>query len=173
MKKASQLKQKTPKRQKKVSKRPEKEKGARTRSLWLEILFLVTLGTFAFAAVGHWLERDDGIVLRLSNPVDVELGFVIQASAFIVDNDPYDPNLIDDFERGAYLWNADDDIALATAEITADDPLAIPGQDAFDINANHLPLRSLTFVTPVTALTVIAPRTNVSPLNVLAMAINS
>jgi beta-glucanase (GH16 family) len=75
---------------------------------------------------------DKRIVLRLSNPVDVELGFIRQASALIRDNDPFDPNLLDDFERGAFLWHADDDIVLETPEIAASDPMAVPGQDAFE-----------------------------------------
>jgi len=75
-------------------------------------------------------EGDERIVLRLSNPVGAEPGFITQASAFIVDNDPFDRYLLDDFERGAYLWNtANDEIALSATEIAAGDVLARPGQD--------------------------------------------
>ncbi|MDH3643081.1 MAG: family 16 glycosylhydrolase [Gammaproteobacteria bacterium] len=77
-------------------------------------------------------EPAERIVLRLSNPVDVDPGFITQASAFIVDDDPFDPNLLDDFERGAYLWQADDALVLETPEIAAGDPVARPGQDAFE-----------------------------------------
>jgi beta-glucanase (GH16 family) len=77
-------------------------------------------------------EGDERIVLRLSNPVDVELGFIRQASAFVVDNDPFDPNLLDDFEQGAYLWSAHDGLVLNTPEIFSSDALARPGQDAYE-----------------------------------------
>ena len=75
---------------------------------------------------------DKRIVLRLSNPADVELGFIRQASALIRDNDPYDPNLLDDFERGAFLWDTTGDVRLETPEIAAGDPLAVPGQGAYE-----------------------------------------
>jgi hypothetical protein len=61
-------------------------------------------------------EGDERFALRLSNPVDVELEFPMQASGIIIDNDPYDPNLLDDFETGAYLWWADSGLTLATPE---------------------------------------------------------
>jgi beta-glucanase (GH16 family) len=71
------------------------------------------------------------VVLRLSNFVDVGPGFGTQGSALIIDIDPYDPYLLDDFERGAYLWNSDH-VTLNTPEINAGDPLALPGQAAFE-----------------------------------------
>ncbi|MEZ4709847.1 MAG: family 16 glycosylhydrolase [Caldilineaceae bacterium] len=77
-------------------------------------------------------EGDERIVLRLSNLVDVAPGSITQASAFIVDNDAYDPTLIDDFEQGAYLWHADEGATLNTPEIAAGDMLAVPGQDAYE-----------------------------------------
>jgi beta-glucanase (GH16 family) len=75
------------------------------------------------------LER---IALRLSNPVDVEPGFITQASGFILDNDPFDPNLLDDFEQGAYLWDADSGLLLDTPELFSGDALARPGQDTYE-----------------------------------------
>ena len=77
-------------------------------------------------------EGDERVILRLSNPVDVAAGTVMQAAGTIVDNDPLDPTLIDDFERGAYLWAAHDNVTLATPEIAAGDPLAVPGQGAYE-----------------------------------------
>ncbi len=71
------------------------------------------------------------VILRLSNLVDVA-GIITQGSAIIVDNDVYDPNLIDDFERGAYLLNATGGATLTTPEIAAGDPMAIPGQGAYE-----------------------------------------
>ncbi len=75
---------------------------------------------------------DKRVVLRLSNLTDVAPGFITQASALIIDNDPYDPYLLDDFERGAYLWQADDAVTLETPEIASGDPLAIPGQGPYE-----------------------------------------
>lgn len=46
------------------------------------------------------LER---IVVRLTNPVGVEGGG--QGSILVEDDDAYDPDLIDDFENGAFLWD--------------------------------------------------------------------
>ena len=93
-------------------------------------------------------EGNERIALRLSNPVNAELGFFMQASAFIVDNDPFDPNLLDDFEGGAYLWWADDTLTLNAPEIWAGSPLARPGQDAYE----HI----LDVSTPIAVDTVVA-----------------
>jgi beta-glucanase (GH16 family) len=77
-------------------------------------------------------EGDERIILRLTNPVDVAAGFATQASAFITENDPYDSDLIDDFERYPYLWENSDNVTLSNPELTDTDPLARPGQDAFE-----------------------------------------
>ena len=53
---------------------------------------------------------DKQIVIRLTNPVDVERGPLFQGSVLIEDNDDFDPKLLDDFEQGAYLWSADDEV---------------------------------------------------------------
>ena len=76
-------------------------------------------------------DGDKTAVLRLSNPVDIDTGFVTQAVLIIVDDDPLDPNLIDDFERGAYLWDGYN-VTLSTPEIAAGDPLAVPGQGDYE-----------------------------------------
>ena len=75
---------------------------------------------------------DKRIILRLSNPVDVATGFATQSSAFITENDPYDPNSIDDFERFPDLWESSDNVTLSNPELIDSDPLARPGQDAFE-----------------------------------------
>ena len=77
-------------------------------------------------------EGDERIILRLENPVDVAPGFAMQASAFITENDPYDPDLIDDFELGDYLWESSDNVSLSNPELLDSDPLARPGQDAYE-----------------------------------------
>jgi beta-glucanase (GH16 family) len=91
---------------------------------------------------------DKRIALRLTNPVDVERGSLFQASAIIRNDDPFDPNLLDDFEQGAFLWQSDDDVELTTPEIAAGDPLAVPGQGAFE--------RVLEVFTPVAVDIVVA-----------------
>ena len=52
-------------------------------------------------------EGDEQIVIRLTNPVDVERGALFQGSVLIADNDPFDPDLLDDFEQGAFLWDSE------------------------------------------------------------------
>jgi predicted outer membrane repeat protein len=77
-------------------------------------------------------EGDERVILRLSNPVDVAPGFTMQAAATIVDNDNYDPLLIDDFERYPYLWDASTGVTLTNPEFAAGDALALPGQGAYE-----------------------------------------
>ncbi|MFT5194280.1 MAG: beta-glucanase (GH16 family) [Candidatus Promineifilaceae bacterium] len=77
-------------------------------------------------------EGDERIVLRLSNIVNAEAGFATQASAFIIENDAYDPNLIDDFENGVFMWETSGNLTLSNPELASNDPLARPGQDALE-----------------------------------------
>jgi beta-glucanase (GH16 family) len=77
-------------------------------------------------------EPTERLILRLSNPVDVPLGAVPQASASIIDNDPYDPLLLDDFESYPYLWVSSDAVTLDNPELAAGDPVAVPGQGDFE-----------------------------------------
>ncbi|MFN2241934.1 MAG: family 16 glycosylhydrolase, partial [Anaerolineae bacterium] len=77
-------------------------------------------------------DGDKTAILRLANPVDIALGFLTQSVLVILDEDPPDPTLIDDFERGAYLWTTHGKVTLATPEIAAGDPLAVPGQGAYE-----------------------------------------
>jgi beta-glucanase (GH16 family) len=74
-------------------------------------------------------EGEERIVLRLSNPVDVELGST-QARALIVDNEVFDPLLLDDFEKGAFLWETDGPVTIGTER--AEGPSARPEQDAVE-----------------------------------------
>lgn len=76
-------------------------------------------------------DGDKTAILRLSNPVDVAPGFLTQAVLVIEDDDPLDETLLDDFERGAYLWDAQG-VSLSTPEVAAGDPLALPGQAAYE-----------------------------------------
>jgi beta-glucanase (GH16 family) len=71
-------------------------------------------------------------ILRLSNPVDVALGYVTQAVLVILDDDPLDPNLIDDFETFPYLWAVDKKANYTNLEIGADDLFTLPGQGDYE-----------------------------------------
>ena len=72
---------------------------------------------------------DKQIVIRLTNPVDVERGALFQGSVLIDDNDDFDPKLLDDFEQGAYLWSADDEVTLTTPDVEKGEAMARPEQD--------------------------------------------
>jgi len=79
------------------------------------------------------IKRDGNktVILRLFDPVDIPLGAQFQARVEILDDEVFDPNLIDDFERGAFLWDSYN-VTLITPEIAAGDPMAIPGQGAYE-----------------------------------------
>ncbi len=69
------------------------------------------------------------VVIRLTNPVDVERGALFQGSVLIDDNDPFDPKLLDDFEQGAFLWDTEGPAALEAVRTESSDADARPGQD--------------------------------------------
>ena len=77
-------------------------------------------------------EGDEQIIIRLTNPVDVERGALFQGSALIRDNDPFDPDQIDDFEQGAFLWESEGPVEVAVQRIEAGGPDERPGQDAVE-----------------------------------------
>jgi beta-glucanase (GH16 family) len=77
-------------------------------------------------------EDTERLILRLTNPVDIALGGVFQASASIINDDPYDPRLLDDFERAPDMWDTAGDLSLATPEIASDDPEALPDQSGYE-----------------------------------------
>jgi beta-glucanase (GH16 family) len=72
------------------------------------------------------------IILYLSDAAGALLGPVFKARIDIEDDEEYDPNLIDDFEKGTYLWRSSDNLTLSNPEIAAGDPLALPGQGAYE-----------------------------------------
>ena len=74
-------------------------------------------------------EGDEQIVIRLTNPVDVERGALFQGSVLIDDNDPFDPKLLDDFEQGAFLWDTNGLVDLEAQRVAVGDPDERPGQD--------------------------------------------
>ena len=77
-------------------------------------------------------EGDEQIVIRLTNPVDVERGALFQASVLIDDNDPFDPKLLDDFEQGAFLWESDGLVSFGAEPVAIGDANERPGQDAVE-----------------------------------------
>ncbi len=75
---------------------------------------------------------DKRIILRLSNPVDVELGAQSQAAVRIEDDELFDPELIDDFEQGAFLWEGDGLVEFDAERVLVGGPDERPGQDAVE-----------------------------------------
>jgi beta-glucanase (GH16 family) len=74
-----------------------------------------------------------GVLVELSNPTSgAAVGVPAIARLAILDNEAYDPSLLDDFETYPYLWRADRKAALSNPEIAAGDPLALPGQVAYE-----------------------------------------
>ncbi len=72
---------------------------------------------------------DKQIVIRLTNPVDVERGALFQGSVLIDDNDDFDPKLLDDFEQGAFLWDAEGTVDIDAQRVQVGDADERPGQD--------------------------------------------
>ena len=102
-------------------------------------------GTFTFVADGPSeqiftvptvdnikYEGGKTIILYLSDAAGALLGPVFKARIDIEDDEAYDRNLIDDFEKGTYLWRSSDKVTLSNPEIAAGDPLALPGQGAYE-----------------------------------------
>ncbi len=69
------------------------------------------------------------VVIRLTNPIDVDRGALFQGSVLIDDNDPFDPDLLDDFEQGAFLWDSDGMVELEAQRVAVGDADERPGQD--------------------------------------------
>ena len=57
---------------------------------------------------------------------------IFQSRVNILDDDPFDPNLVDDFEDFPYLWGSTGNVILSQVTIPADDPMALPGQGAYE-----------------------------------------
>ncbi len=72
---------------------------------------------------------DKQVVIRLTNPVDVERGALFQGSVLIDDNDDFDPKLLDDFEQGAYLWDTEGPVTLDSQRVEAGGADERPEQD--------------------------------------------
>jgi len=78
-------------------------------------------------------QGERGVLVSLSNPTGgAELGTPPIARLDILDNESYDPTLLDDFETYPYLWSVDKKATLSNPEIAVNDPLALPGQGAYE-----------------------------------------
>lgn len=81
-------------------------------------------------------EVDETFVVRLSDPVGAEFGFVRTATVSIQDDDVADPALVDDFETTPWLFGTTGKSVLTTREIAADSGAGYPGQDAYEYVAD-------------------------------------
>jgi beta-glucanase (GH16 family) len=79
----------------------------------------------------NW-EGGETILLSLSNPTVAAIGGVITSRIDIRDNDPFDANLVDDFERTPALYTATPRTSLNSFELVAGSSMVIPGQDAYE-----------------------------------------
>ena len=75
-------------------------------------------------------DSDKTVLLYLSDPSGAELGLPSLSRLTIQDNDAQDPALLDDFETPPYLWDINRNASLATRQIAAGSPLALPDQGA-------------------------------------------
>jgi beta-glucanase (GH16 family) len=73
-------------------------------------------------------EGGETVLLRLTAASGAELGVVRQAVLNISDADPFDANLLDDFESPPVQFAEEGDLTLSAVEVRPDDPLALPGQ---------------------------------------------
>jgi len=70
--------------------------------------------------------------LLLSDAVNAALGTPNEALLNILDNDPFDVRLIDDFETLPYALTTWGEVEIETLEIAQGDPLELPGQGPFE-----------------------------------------
>ncbi|HSG42519.1 MAG TPA: family 16 glycosylhydrolase, partial [Anaerolineales bacterium] len=77
-------------------------------------------------------DGDKTVILRLFDPVDVPLGTQAQSWLDILDDEAYDPQLIEDFETFPYLWEVDNKANYTNLDIAAGDAFALPGQGAYE-----------------------------------------
>ncbi|MCP4305376.1 MAG: family 16 glycosylhydrolase [bacterium] len=75
---------------------------------------------------------DKRVVIRLSNPVDVERGALFQGSVLIQDDDPFDPELLDDFEQGAFQWGGSGLVDFEARRVEIGSANERPGQDVVE-----------------------------------------
>ncbi len=74
-------------------------------------------------------EGSESIILKLANPINAMTGLAAQATAFIEENDVFDPLLLEDFERFPYQWSTSADLSVSSRTLTSTDPMALPDQE--------------------------------------------
>jgi beta-glucanase (GH16 family) len=78
-------------------------------------------------------QAERGVLVELSNPTGgAALGIPPITRLTVLDNEAFDPTLLDDFETYPYLWRIDRRATLTNPEIASGDALALPGQGAFE-----------------------------------------
>jgi beta-glucanase (GH16 family) len=94
----------------------------------------VTQQSFTVQTIGdHKYQGVRGVLVELSKPTSgAVLGVPAIARLAILDDEAFDPSLLDDFETYPYLWRASREASLSNPEIAAGDPLARPGQGAYE-----------------------------------------
>jgi len=94
----------------------------------------VTLQSFTVQTIDdgkHQGER--GVLVELSSPTGgAALGLPPIARVVILDDETYDPTLLDDFETFPYLWSIEGKATVGNPEIAAGSPDALPGQGAYE-----------------------------------------
>jgi beta-glucanase (GH16 family) len=94
----------------------------------------VTQQSFSVTTINNSkYQGERGVLVELANPTGgAALGIPPVARVNILDNEPYDPALLDDFETYPYLWSADSKAVLSNPELAAGSPGALPGQGAYE-----------------------------------------
>lgn len=94
----------------------------------------VTLQSFTVQTIDDAKYNGERAVLvELASPTGgATLGLPPVARVNILDDEAYDPTLLDDFETFPYLWSVDNKATLGNPEIAAGDPRALPGQGPYE-----------------------------------------
>jgi beta-glucanase (GH16 family) len=74
---------------------------------------------------------DQRLMLNLRDPDGAEAGFRLQAMLTILDIDPVNPTMVDDFQ-GFHRFAAVGDVELSITELAAGSAMALPGQGAYE-----------------------------------------
>lgn len=77
-------------------------------------------------------EGGESILLSLSQASGAELGVARTAHIDLRENETYDPNLLDDFERAPELYEAGATVRLRSRELAPGAALALPGQRGYE-----------------------------------------
>jgi beta-glucanase (GH16 family) len=77
-------------------------------------------------------EGEEGVLIKLTNPISAEFGLIRTARLSITDNDLYDALLLDDFEGPSAGWSNTAGVTLTRREIASGNPQALPGQGNFE-----------------------------------------